>query len=136
MNAYYNEETKCIEWLGCCGSNGYGQIRINQITYYIHRLVYECLVGLIPDGLYVDHLCRNKKCFNVFHLEPVTSSINQLRGDRKTKQTHRKKEHHPLFGDNLYIASKNRRCCKTCRRNNLRKFREKMKICTILSKYN
>ena len=91
------------------------------------------MVEIVPDGLELDHLCRNHSCFNIYHLESVTHRVNMLRSDRKRKQTHCKKGGHPLFGDNVYISSQNKRCCKICRRINLRKFRERMKICTILS---
>ena len=47
-----------------------------------HRVVYELLVGLIPDGLVIDHRCEVKLCCNPDHLEAVTSSVNMLRAFR------------------------------------------------------
>lgn len=71
----------CWEWIGTRYGNGYGQAaigdggRINQA----HRVVYEALVGPIPEGLELDHLCRNPSCVNPDHLEPVTHAENMRR---------------------------------------------------------
>lgn len=46
-----------------------------------HRAVYKALVGHIPEGLVLDHLCRNRACINPGHLEPVTIRDNLLRGE-------------------------------------------------------
>ncbi len=48
---------------------------------YVHRYVYELLVGPIPDGFDIDHLCRVRNCVNPEHLEAVTHRENMLRGD-------------------------------------------------------
>lgn len=59
---------------------GYGRFSVNNQTYYVHRFAYELLVGPIPDGLTVDHLCRTRLCANPRHLEPVPQSENSRRG--------------------------------------------------------
>src|ERR1051326_2493639 len=60
------------------GTKGYGNIHIStspgrEIKVPAHRFVYELLVGPVPDGLVLDHLCRVKNCVNPAHLEPVTN---------------------------------------------------------------
>jgi hypothetical protein len=69
-------------WLWKTGFNGYG-----YGSYYAagksvlaHRYVYEILVGPIPDGTEMDHLCRRPACVNPDHLEPVTHQVNVVRG--------------------------------------------------------
>lgn len=76
-----------------------------------HRYVYEQLVGPIPDGMTLDHLCRNRACINPAHLEVVTSVENTRRA--KLLVTHCKRGH-SLSGKNVYIHS-GRRHCRACR---------------------
>lgn len=75
-------ESECWEWTGKQYPNGYGQHRPNRRlkAFMAHRVVYELLVGPIPQGLDLDHLCRNRLCVNPEHLEPVTRSVNIRRG--------------------------------------------------------
>jgi hypothetical protein len=59
---------------------GYPQAAIgNGKKGYTHRLIYEAMVGPIPDGLHLDHKCNNRKCCNPEHLEPVTAAENNRR---------------------------------------------------------
>ena len=61
------------------GRGGYGQVRVCGRLVTVHRLVYEQLVGPIPEGLHLDHLCYNRACVNIDHLEPVTLAENNRR---------------------------------------------------------
>lgn len=72
----------CWEWTGSCFiPQGYGRFWMGGTKYVrAHRFAYELLVGPIPDGLVLDHLCRNRKCVRPDHLEPVTQGENVLRG--------------------------------------------------------
>jgi hypothetical protein len=84
-----------------------------------HRLVYERLVGPIPDGLELDHLCRNPTCCNPAHLEPVTHRENMLRGEtigaRASAVTHCPAGHeYTEMNTRVY---KGYRKCRTCHRN-------------------
>lgn len=67
--------------------NGYGALGIEGKTIYAHRYAYERLVGPIPAGLVIDHLCRNRACVNPEHLEVVTQQVNCLRGLRAGKRS-------------------------------------------------
>lgn len=79
------DENGCWVWNAALNNEGYG---LFQVMYFgkwgmrlAHRLSYEVLVGPIPDGLDLDHLCRVRRCVNPHHLEPVTRRENALRGD-------------------------------------------------------
>jgi hypothetical protein len=66
----------CWIWSGGLKLNGYGYLRVGKKGHLAHRWVYEELVGPIPNGLTIDHLCRVKACVNPDHLEPVTNAEN------------------------------------------------------------
>ena len=121
----------CWIWEG--GQKGpadhpYGAVKYKRRSWLAHRLAYEMLVGPIPDGMPLDHLCRVRLCFNPKHLEPVTTRTNLLRGltlpAENASKTHCK-HGHPLSGDNLYVYTRDgisARACKTCRQNVCREY--------------
>ena len=98
--------------------NGYGRIRVNGRSTYVHRLVYELFVGPIPEGLILDHLCRVRPCCNPYHLQPVTNKENILRGESPPAQQARKTHccnGHELSGKNVKeYAGTHRRICQMC----------------------
>jgi hypothetical protein len=115
-------DSDCIEWLASTNGVGYGSFRLDpeqgSRRVYAHRWSYEYHVGAIPDGLHLDHLCRNTVCVNPAHLEPVTCRENLLRGvgspAQNAAKTHCHKGH-ALAGENLYISpSTGYRHCRTC----------------------
>lgn len=112
----------CWPWPHAIDRHGYGVKRDGERTVRAHRWVYERLVGPIPEGLDLDHLCRNRACVNPDHLEPVTRAENLSRGASKggalwTPPTHCK-HGHPLTPDNLIPRHDGPRSrCKTCRRD-------------------
>lgn len=75
----------CWRWTGALARGGYGFAVVGsrddpQRYRNAHRFAYELSVGPIPEGLELDHLCRNRRCVNPAHLEPVTHSENMRRG--------------------------------------------------------
>jgi DNA-binding XRE family transcriptional regulator len=66
----------CWLWTGTDDGNGYGLLSVYDKLARAHRAVYQELVGPIPEGLELDHLCRNPSCVNPAHLEPVTAQEN------------------------------------------------------------
>lgn len=71
----------CWEWLRGKDKDGYGKYRRHNKHHRAHRYVWELLVGPIPAGLVIDHLCKNTSCVNPDHLEPVTWAENLHRGE-------------------------------------------------------
>jgi HNH endonuclease len=76
-------ESGCWEWAGARDKQGYGRAGYGPRragTGLVHRMVYHHVVGTLPDGLELDHTCRNRACANPAHLEPVTHRVNVQRG--------------------------------------------------------
>lgn len=108
--------TGCWLWGQAVSDNGYGVIRRNGRLWKSHCWVYSQMVGPIPTGMDLDHLCRNRSCCNPDHLEPVTRSENLHRGEGAVVSLMCKHGHWKL-GDNLFLDPKTqRRFCRTCGR--------------------
>lgn len=69
----------CWLWQGAHNRKGYGRIQHRRVHSNAHRVVYELLVGAIPPGFHLDHLCLNTGCVNPAHMEPVTPAENVRR---------------------------------------------------------
>ena len=112
-------------WLWTAGlddvpGKGYGQFYLNGKKVKAHRLAYEMLVGAIPTGLFIDHLCRNRSCVNPEHLEPVSNKENVLRGDTYSSGHNRTKTHcpkgHEYSEANTRFYNSGYRKCRACHR--------------------
>src|SRR5436190_24140382 len=66
---------QCWLYTGYLNKKGYGSTH----GQYVHRLTYEAIIGPIPNGLVIDHLCRVRNCYNPFHMETVTNEVNNHR---------------------------------------------------------
>lgn len=122
--------TECWVWTGRLMNAGYGQLTYVQVGYktvtlLAHRASYEVHIGEIPQGKYLDHLCRVRACVNPGHLEPVVPRENVMRspiaqGALNAAKTHCAKGH-PYSPENTYVydmrptRSTTTRICKTCR---------------------
>lgn len=114
---------ECWLWRGSA-RQGYGQINFRGIPMPAHRFAYELLVGPIPDGLVIDHLCRNPPCVNPAHMEPVTNEENLRRGERRNQfsdVTHCAKGHAYDVANTWH--GRNGRQCRTCNRERARQRR-------------
>lgn len=109
--------TGCWLWVGGLIPQGCGMVAFGGKHRRAHKAAYEALVGPVPDGLVLDHLCRQRSCVNPSHLEPVTQQINAWRGAGITGENHRKttcKRGHPYVGWNL-MSRGAWRGCRTCK---------------------
>lgn len=122
---YEVDQAGCWIWQGRLDRDGYGcrggSMRSEFGTDRAHRAFYMMLVGEIPEGLVIDHLCRVTACVNPDHLEPVTPEENTRRGENFLA-TNRKVTHcpqgHVYAGENLVIkvaGNSRKRVCRTCR---------------------
>jgi hypothetical protein len=106
----------CWLWTaGLYNNTGYGQFRRRGA----HRVAYEALIGPIPKGLEIDHLCRVRHCVNPAHMELVTKVENVMRGESPAARNARKAEchnGHVFTSENTYIDKRGRRSCRECGR--------------------
>lgn len=107
----------CWLWTASLGHSGYGQFGAFDTVWPSHRIAYRQLIGPIEAGLTLDHLCRNKRCVNPAHLEPVTHHENTTRAASHARDLRTHCKHgHEFTPENTYIRSDGSRQCKTCRR--------------------
>jgi hypothetical protein len=125
----------CWTWTGSRIHNGYGKVKVNGLQVVSHRASYEALVGPIPDGMQLDHLCRNRACINPDHLEPVSKRENLLRGIGPTAVNAAKSacvRGHLLSGDNVRIvvgaSGHDTRRCRQCERDRKNEHRQRAKV--------
>lgn len=133
MERFWNKVNKtetCWLWTGTRTQGGYGRLRVNGQLWVAHRYAYERLVGPIPAGLVLDHLCRERSCVRPGHLEPVTFTENVRRGNGGrpagpgAKKSGRPRnpdgsfvecpQGHLMSGANLYVRKSGARDCRKC----------------------
>lgn len=106
----------CWEWTGF-KELGYGRVGRNSRGGWAHRHAYEMLVGPIPSGMQIDHLCRNRGCVNPDHMEVVTLVENVMRGEGPSAKNARKthcKRGHPFDEENTKVRANGSRRCLAC----------------------
>jgi hypothetical protein len=109
---------ECWTWTSV-QRRGYGRFWLNGRYEEAHRIAFGLINGAIPEGLTLDHLCRNRSCVNPAHLEPVTMRENLMRG-ASPSAVNAQKTHclrgHPFDGSNLIIRKRRDRDCVQCSR--------------------
>ena len=120
----------CWEWTGYVTPQGYGTLFGGPSVarpLLAHRVSYELARGPIPSGRELDHLCRNRRCVNPAHLEPVTALVNWERGESPSLANRAKDRcprGHRYTTDNTWRNAKGHRWCRHCARiKALRRYR-------------
>jgi len=119
----------CWLWTGRPANAGYGKFVDGRKWHQAHRYAFECLIAEIPDGLELDHLCRNRACVNPWHMEPVPHYVNTRRaqlGERISESRSHPVETHCANGHlrteaNTYIPPKGSPRCRICNREEARR---------------
>lgn len=125
MRSKVVEFCDCWIWTGARNSKGYGSMTNGQGgSQLAHRTSYELLVGPIPLGLTIDHLCLVKPCVNPHHLEPVSNAENAR---RKAALITHCRHGHEFTVDNTYFSQREgsglKRECRACRRSQMARSR-------------
>lgn len=124
-------EDACWPWRGPGDGYGkYGRATEGGKTYGAHAYVYRKLVGVIPAGKELDHLCRNPICVNPRHLEPVTRRENVLRQPKviAARQATHCRHGHEFTPANTYIhPSQGSRICRACTNISIEKYQARRK---------
>lgn len=116
----FDPDTGCWVWLGTVNKDGYGVLTVgsridgSRALRYAHVLSWEFSRGPVSDGLELDHLCRQRRCINPAHLEPVTHAENIRRGRSLWRERTHCPKGHPYSGVNL-IQTATQRVCRACK---------------------
>lgn len=121
-----DDTTGCLNFTGSTDRQGYGKLNGGKDfpgETLAHRIAYRLRFGVVPHGLEIDHLCRNRACCNPDHMEAVTHAVNVSRtvhgaNHRNSRKTHCHAGHEYSEENTLWETYPNRRQrkCRTCRK--------------------
>jgi len=122
---------ECWEWWGGVNDDGYGNFSSESGHIAAHRFAYITNKGQIPQGMILDHLCRNPSCVNPDHLEPVTTKENLMRSPKAPAAINARKTHCPLGHEfdykNTGLRPNGNRRCRACECIRTRDYRKRLK---------
>lgn len=113
-------DSACWRWMGSVTATGYGRFSYQSRATWAHRASWQMFRGFIPEGMEIDHTCRNRRCVNPKHLEPVSHRENVRRAaDRPTCQ-----RGHLWTSESTITDRKGHRRCRICANEYQRLFRQ------------
>lgn len=107
---------ECIESKKGITSNGYSRIRIGGKQIQAHRWAWQIVNGPVPDGLVIDHICRNRRCVLPSHLRAITQQENVMAGLHNIDNRSHCNQGHPFTKENIMVRKNGRRECAECNR--------------------
>jgi hypothetical protein len=115
----------CWEWTGGCDKDGYGQLKVRRhgkiTTMRAHHMAFTLMGRSIPNGMQLDHLCRNRCCVRPEHLELVSGAENNARSGSPSAVNARKTHcirGHEFNQSNTRVDKNGHRRCKICDNEN------------------
>lgn len=103
--------TGCFLWKGAV-TDGYARVKIGGRSYSAHRVAYQHSVGSIPEGMVLDHVCRERSCVNPDHLRVLTNKANILAaGATSPTAVNARKTSCPKCGGAYYTTGQGKRVC-------------------------
>lgn len=102
----------CWPWLGHQNGHGYGRFSVASKQPVAHRYAYEAVVGEVPPGMVLDHICKTRHCVNPSHLEAVTQDENLARGSRGRYRQECQRGH--TYTEESTGHDHGRRYCRIC----------------------
>lgn len=112
--------TECIEAKTTTVVNGYHKVRIKRKQFRAHRWAWELINGPIPEGLVIDHICRNRACVAIDHLRMVTQQENIMAGLHNIDNRSHCNQGH-VFEGNIMVRKNGKRECAECNRERARR---------------
>lgn len=124
FNSCWDKVGDCNLWNGALDKDGYGSFYFRKKGRRAHRVSYYFSKGDIPDGMVVDHICKNRSCVNADHLRVITPTQNSLENSNSVGAVNAKKTHCP-YGHPLDRKYGRQRYCSICQAEKSKRLRKK-----------